>query len=93
MIEETNHIYAIGIKGNAEGQITNTPRSSGLARMSLLIYTFILIFCFSKKKGIGIYYSLYLYLDFCINFSIKNNSFIFFFMILFHMVFNFKDFF
>ena len=81
MIEETNpHFYAIGIKGNAEGQITNTPRSSGLARMSLLIYTFILIFCFSKKKGIGIYYSLYIYIwIFCINFSIKNNEFYFLF--------------
>lgn len=95
MIEETNpHFYAIGIKGNAEGQITNTPRSSGLARMSLLIYTFILIFCFSKKKGNWyLLFSISIFGFFVLIFQSRTMSFIFFFMILFHMVFNFKDFF
>ena len=89
------HFY--GVMGGAMGYagFENPPRSSGLARLALILFSFVLYYyLINEKKG---NYILLISLSFLAIFSLifqsRTISFIYFFLIFFTILFYFKKFF
>ncbi len=94
---DNKHFMFYGVTGGAESYygLTNAPRSSGLARFSLLISVFLIIFYFSENKKNNYYLLILITVSsfFVIIFQSRTIGFIFYFFIFLNSVINFRKFF
>ena len=87
------HLYGIGIAYS--GGIENPPRSSGLARLSLIIFSFLTIsyICTNKVKEYKSLFLIFFFASFTLLFQSRTTSFIFIIINIFLIIFYFNRYF
>ena len=96
MVENKNFMF-YGVTGGEESYygLTTAPRSSGLARFSLLVSIFLIVFYFSENKKNNYFLLIMITISsfFVIIFQSRTIAFIFYFFLILNITLNFKDFF